>query len=160
MACIRRSASSVGFLNLVIAVLQVIAGINGFLSIPNLLTLNLAPIFISAYAIIFAIPLFLFECKFKRFHRTLRRQMGFMFHFYGRCAYMVFIAFLDVGIPGGLGAIIAILIGVNLFFMLSLRCCGALPDEAKPLKMSHQENYHATMLSPKNVAKAAHFLTQ
>ncbi|ETV64910.1 hypothetical protein H257_18276 [Aphanomyces astaci] len=160
MAWPRASAATVGLLNLVIAVLQVLAGVNGFLSIPDLVTLQLAPIFISAYAILFALPLFLYECKFKRFHRILRRQMGFIFHFYGRCAYLVFIAFMDVGIPGGLGMIIAVLIGVNLVFMLSLRCCGVPLDETRPLIAGQpHDTYNATVMSPQNVVKVAKFLS-
>ncbi|CAK4131018.1 unnamed protein product [Aphanomyces euteiches] len=155
MACFRRSATSVSLINLIIALLQVIAGINGFFYIPNLITFNLAGIFISAYAVITAMPLFLYECKIKRCHSILRRQVGFMFHFYGRCIYLVFLAFLDVGIPGGFGLIIAILIGMNLFFMLSLRCCGVPLDEKRPLHSNAHENYQTTgVISPQHVAQA------
>ncbi|ETV91050.1 hypothetical protein H310_14290 [Aphanomyces invadans] len=152
----RASATTVGFLNLGVAVLQVVAGIYGFLSILDIL--HLAPIFVSAYAILLALPLFLYECKFKRFHRILRRQVGFMFYFYGRCAYLVFMALMDVGIPGGLGKVIAILIDVNVFFMLSLRCCGVATG---PLTAGHAppETYHATVFAPKNGVRAARFLS-
>jgi hypothetical protein len=137
MACLRRSVETVRLLNLLIAVLQVVAGLNGALSLENLLTLHLAPCFISVYAILLALPLFLFECKFKRLQRVLHQQFGFMFHFYGRLAYLIFLAFLDVGIPGGLGFVTAGVIGINLFFMITLRCCGMPMNNVEKQALKH-----------------------
>ncbi|KDO28111.1 hypothetical protein SPRG_20269 [Saprolegnia parasitica CBS 223.65] len=129
MTCfLRASSTTVRFLNVVVALLQVTAGLNGVFSLTHLMTLDWAPVFISAYAMLVAIPLLLFECKCKVFQTSLRHHCGFLFHFYGRCGYLVFIALLDVGVPGGLGVVAALTIAGTIGLMLFLRCCGAKDD--------------------------------
>ncbi|OQS03670.1 hypothetical protein THRCLA_21109 [Thraustotheca clavata] len=124
MACTFLSTCTVRLLTISIAILQCIAGINGIFTLTNYVTLEFPPLFISAYAILFAVPLIMFECKCTFFQTALRQSCGFMYHFYGRAAYFVIIAFLDIGIPGGLGIVVALLITLTLFIMFSLRCFG------------------------------------
>ena len=69
---------------------------------------ELAEIFVSVYMILFSVLLFLYEllwwsgrlpfCDGAKVNRNLRTNFGFMYGVKGRAAYLIFVAFLVIGL--------------------------------------------------------------
>lgn len=105
--------------NLVLAIFQSIAG---FMGLTSLTTLNVTSFMLSCYAILFAVVLLAFECRFQWLEPALRQNMGFLFTFRGRGLYILFIAFVDFGIAGTMAWFAGVFMVFNGCFNLLVLC--------------------------------------
>ncbi|CAI5708941.1 unnamed protein product [Peronospora destructor] len=103
------------YANVVLAVLQALAG---FLGLFNLMVLDITCFFISIYAIIFALLLLAFECRFKHMEPWIRQQFGFLFTYRGRTAFIFIVGFMDFGMDGSLPTFVGLLMCGNAILSL------------------------------------------
>ncbi|RLN60747.1 hypothetical protein BBP00_00005803 [Phytophthora kernoviae] len=103
------------YANVVLAVLQ---ALSGFLGLFNLVVLDITCFFISVYAIIFALLLLAFECRFKHMEPWIRQQFGFLFTYRGRTAFIFIVGFMDFGMEGSLAYFVGMLMCGNALLSL------------------------------------------
>ncbi|KAL3664818.1 hypothetical protein V7S43_009998 [Phytophthora oleae] len=103
------------YANVVLAVLQALAG---FLGLFNLVVLDITCFLISVYAIIFALLLLAFECRFKHMEPWIRQQFGFLFTYRGRTAFIFIVGFMDFGMEGSLSYFVGFLMCGNAILSL------------------------------------------
>ncbi|KAI9981528.1 hypothetical protein PInf_009281 [Phytophthora infestans] len=103
------------YANVVLAVLQALAG---FMGLFNLVVLDITCFLISVYAIIFALLLLAFECRFKHMEPWIRQQFGFLFTYRGRTAFIFIVGFMDFGMEGSLPYFVGFLMCSNAILSL------------------------------------------
>ncbi|KAG7394097.1 hypothetical protein PHYBOEH_005835 [Phytophthora boehmeriae] len=103
------------YANVVLAVLQ---ALSGFMGLFNLVVLDITCFFISVYAIIFALLLLAFECRFKHMEPWIRQQFGFLFTYRGRTAFIFIVGFMDFGMEGSLAYFVGMLMCGNALLSL------------------------------------------
>ncbi|KAJ0399645.1 hypothetical protein ATCC90586_001900 [Pythium insidiosum] len=108
------------YINVLLAILQALAG---FLGLFDLVTLDITSFLISVYAIIFALLLLAFECRFSSMEPKIREQFGFLFTYRGRTAFIFCVGFMDFGMDNTLGWLVGILMCSNAFFNMLVMMC-------------------------------------
>uniref|UniRef100_A0AAV1URP8 Golgi apparatus membrane protein TVP15 n=1 Tax=Peronospora matthiolae TaxID=2874970 RepID=A0AAV1URP8_9STRA len=103
------------YANVMLAVLQALAG---FMGLFNLVVLDITCFFISIYAIIFALLLLAFECRFKHMEPWIRQQFGFLFTYRGRTAFIFAVGFMDFGMDSSLAYFVGLLMCGNAVLSL------------------------------------------
>lgn len=73
------------YVNVILAIMQAIAG---FMGLFDLVRLDITSFLISVYAIVFALLLLAFECRFNSMEPKIRQQCGFLFTYRGRTAFI------------------------------------------------------------------------
>lgn len=145
-------------INIVLSILQIIAGIMGLFSF---VTLDIAGSLVSIYVIIFALVLFLFECRLKRMEAKIRQNFGFLYSFKGRAGFIFFIGFLDFGIDSALGTVAGILMCLNALFNIIVMCrhpefrTGNLTSSTDPTQNYSTGNQEAAKYMSQNPNLAA-----
>ncbi|TDH66000.1 hypothetical protein CCR75_002636 [Bremia lactucae] len=103
------------YANVVLAVLQALAG---FMGLFNLMMLDITCFLISFYAVVFALLLLAFECRFKHMEPWIRQQFGFLFTYRGRTAFIFIVGFMDFGMEGSLPFFVGFLMCANAILSL------------------------------------------
>ena len=83
------------------------------------LCVNFGNVVLCCYAIIFALTIILFEARIGSMHKGLKYYFGFMFSWFGRTAFIVFIG--SIVIAGKWWA--CLLVGLFTFFVGAVNCC-------------------------------------
>ncbi|TMW67998.1 hypothetical protein Poli38472_007670 [Pythium oligandrum] len=105
------------YVNVVLALLQAFAG---FMGLFDLVALDITNFLISVYAIIFALLLLAFECRFQSMEPKIRQQFGFLFTYRGRTAFIFCVGFMDFGMDGSLAWTVGALMCANALFNLCI----------------------------------------
>lgn len=77
---------------------------------------NLPLVITAIYVMIFSSCLCIFELRWRTFERIAFRYFGFMFGWWGRCMFFIFVGTLCIGFGTVLGYVAASLTGVNVFW--------------------------------------------
>ena len=93
-----------------LAIGQAIAGIY---SMFDFITFNVATSMIGMYAILFAALLFFFELSLTATTTCLKRNVGFLYTPIGSTFYLIFNAFLDLGMDNTFGFVVGLLLLVT-----------------------------------------------
>jgi hypothetical protein len=83
------------------------------------LCVNFGNVVLCCYAIIFAATIILFEARIGSMHKGLKYYFGFMFSWFGRTAFIIFIG--SIVIAGKWWA--CLLVGLFTFFVGAVNCC-------------------------------------
>ncbi|DBA00267.1 TPA: hypothetical protein N0F65_007911 [Lagenidium giganteum] len=152
------------YVNIVLALLQAIAG---FMGLFDLAMLDVTSFLISIYAIIFALLLMAFECRFKSMEPKIRDQFGFLFTYRGRTAFIFCIGFMNFGMRGALAWLVGVLMLGNALFNMLLMLChpefrnGHLSSKMDPTATYTEASEESAQLlarNPEFTAKAGAFV--
>lgn len=113
--------NAVRALNVVTAAIQMMAGAGSLMSI---LYLDVAASLVAVYAILFALLLLLFECRFRATDGFLRQYFGFLYTYRGLGGYLLIVGILDLGMAGGIfGLVAGTAACVNAMIVFFVGCC-------------------------------------